>query len=180
MANRYGIKNLSSLPARPIFFDANILLYIFWPIGSLSWSDKYSTIFKSLLEQKKIMAFDITVASEVINRSIRFEYEKYLTEKGLKKELLPFKQYRESKDGKEVQKEIFTILKKKILPLFGILGKAFDKSDLDRFLIDDPMDFSDKMILSICKENNCILLTNDKDFANSDIDILSSNPAVLR
>jgi predicted nucleic acid-binding protein len=180
MAYRYGFNNLSTLPLRPVFFDANILLYIFWPTGTPKWVSEYSTIFNRLIKQKNEMAVDVTVISEVINRSIRIEYDKYIAEKRIKKEDFPFKKYRDSQEGKDAITDIYSILNKKILPLFRVLGKAYTKSDIEGFLSADNLDFSDKLIVSLCKDNNCILMTNDRDYATSDIDILSSNPVLVR
>ncbi len=44
MAKFYDSSDIHSLDKRQIFFDANILLYIFWPTGS-SWEKQYSAIF---------------------------------------------------------------------------------------------------------------------------------------
>ena len=71
------------------------------------------------------------------------------------------------------------IVKDNILPNFEIQGKAYTKADIESFLQVDSLDFMDKAFIPICKENNCILLTNDKDFANTDIEILSSSPAMV-
>ena len=39
----------------------------------------------------------------------------------------------------------------------------------------DSLDFTDKAIERVCSENSFVLLTNDKDFKDSTIDILSCN-----
>ena len=43
----------------------------------------------------------------------------------------------------------------------------------------DELDFVDKSTVSIFQENSFVLLTNDKDFRNSDIDILTGNTHTL-
>jgi predicted nuclease of predicted toxin-antitoxin system len=43
----------------------------------------------------------------------------------------------------------------------------------------DALDFLDKGILKTCQDNNFVLLTNDKDFKNANIDILTGNPYIL-
>ena len=95
------------------------------------------------------------------------------------KKAFPFKTYRDSDEGKEALNEIFSIVKTKILKHFSVIGRAFSKIDIEQFLSIDTLDFCDKAILQICKENNYILLTNDKDFAPSDLEIISSNPCIL-
>ncbi|HAJ79469.1 MAG TPA: twitching motility protein PilT [Fibrobacteres bacterium] len=180
MPHRYNIGHCPTLSAKPVFFDANILIYIFWPTGTSTWPAEYSTIFNTLRKQKNVLMTDVTVISEVINRSVRIEYDKYLVEKGIRKDELSFKKFRESPYGKETLTDIYTILKNKIMPLFHIIGKVFQKSDIEGFLHVDSIDFSDMLITSLCRDNNCILLTNDRDFASTDIDILSAHPALLR
>jgi predicted nucleic acid-binding protein len=179
MAKFYNSSEIHSLNKRQIFFDANILLYIFWPTGS-GWTKPYSTIFNRLLKQKNEMAVDFIVISEVVNRAVRIEYEKHLQTNNTPKENLPFKKYRDSQDGQEALNDVYEIVKKNIVSKFSIAGKAFTKSDIENFLHIDSLDFSDKGIAAICKEHGFVLLTNDKDFADSDLEILTSNPGLLK
>ena len=90
-----------------------------------------------------------------------------------------FKDFRNSQDGKDVINDIYLIVKNDILSCFRIIGKSFNKSDIEGFLIVDQLDFVDKATVSICSENNLVLLTNDKDFKNSGLDILTGNPHIL-
>lgn len=180
MKKRYSSKDISSINNRQIFFDANVILYIFWPTGKYTWEQHYSSVFGKLMRQNNTLATDFIVISETLNRVIRIEYQKYLYERNLKDDDYKFKEYRDSSDGKEVLNDIHTIVKSKILTKFSIIGKTFQKSDIETFLSVDSLDFSDKAILSLCKESNCILLTNDKDFAESDIEILTSHPVLLK
>lgn len=46
-------------------------------------------------------------------------------------------------------------------------------------LVLDELDFNDKAIVRICEENSLVLLTNDQDFKNSGLDILTGNPRIL-
>ena len=180
MANKYDLKDISSIPKKPVFFDANVLIYIFWPIGGSKWAYQYSGVFKDLMKNNYEMAIDVTIVSEVVNRIFRIEYSKHLERRNLNNRDFPFKKYRDSSDGQEVINDIRSIFNKKILPKFNIFGKAFTKEDITGFLNENSMDFSDKIICSLCKENDCILLTNDRDYASADVDILTSNPGLLR
>lgn len=171
----YTSSDIAILKGRKIFFDANVLIYNFWSNYS-NWVDKYSTIFNSLLKQGNEMFVDYIVISEVVNRVIKIEYSNFLQEKNISNKELPFKKYRNSKDGKEIIREIYATIQFKIINNFSIVGKDFTKSNLESFLIVDSMDFSDKAIAEICIENNFVLLTNDIDFIDSSLDVLSSNP----
>jgi predicted nucleic acid-binding protein len=179
MAKFYNSSEIHSLNERQIFFDANILLYIFWPTD-YRWAKQYSTIFNRLLKQKNEMAVDFIVISEVVNRAVRIEYEKHLQANNTPRKKLPFKKYRDSQDGQEALNDVYQIVKKNIVSKFSIAGKAFTKSDIENFLHIDSLDFSDKGIAAICKEHGFVLLTNDKDFADSDLEILTSNLGLLK
>ena len=111
MVKFYNSSEIYCLHTRQIFFDANILLYIFWPMGS-RWEKTYSTIFKQLLEQKNKMAVDFIVISEVVNRAVRIEYEKHLQTNNISRKNLPFKKYRNSRDGQEALNDVYQIVKK--------------------------------------------------------------------
>lgn len=176
MATKYSSRNINQLQGRKVFFDANVLIYVFWPSGNFNWENQYSSAFGNLLRQGNILAVDFMVLSEVINRAIKIEYEKFK----INNNNISYKKYRDSTDGIKAMEDIYVVVKESILPRFTIIGKSFNKSEIESFLHIDSLDFNDKAIVPLCQENNCILLTNDKDFANSDIDIISSNPIILK
>jgi predicted nucleic acid-binding protein len=60
-----------------------------------------------------------------------------------------------------------------------VIGKAFSKQDIENCLVVDELDFVDKATVTLCQENALILLTNDKDFRDVDLDILTGNPKIL-
>ena len=58
-------------------------------------------------------------------------------------------------------------------------NKSFSKVEIQSFLTLEPLDFADKGILLTCQQNGCVLLTNNVDFKTADLDLLTSNPAIL-
>lgn len=179
MASKYPLSSISSISDRKVFFDANVLIYIFWPSGAYHWERYYSSAFGSLLRQKNKLLVDFIVISEVANRAHRLEYDKHLLANGLSRSVLPYKQYRNSADGQSALADIYLIIEINILNNFTVVGRAFTQADIQSFLMVEPLDFADKGILMTCKENACVLLTNDADFSTADIDLLTSNPAIL-
>ena len=180
MATKYSTQNIPAVINRKVFFDANVLLYIFWPSGSYHWESYYSAAYARLLRQGNELLVDFIVISEIVNRAIRLEHDKYLLANTLTRSTLPFKKYRNSPDGEAALTDIYLMIKTDILNTFTVVGKSFTKPDIQSFLTVDSLDFGDKAILSSCQENACILLTNDVDYKTSAIDILTSNPAILR
>lgn len=179
MATKYGLQEVALLKSRDIFIDANILIYLFWSTGKYSFEQNYARVFNKLLKQKNNLFVDFLVISEVVNRTIKFEYEKYLLIKSISKEKLKYKTYRNSEDGINALNDIYIIVKDRILKNFTIIGKSFNKMDIENFLLVDELDFVDKATVLLCKENSFVLLTNDRDFKNVDLDILTANPHIL-
>lgn len=172
MATKYTLKEVTQLQNQSVFVDANILIYLFWPTGSVYWERHYASAFRTLLRQGNNLCVDFLIVSEVINRILRIEHQKINpTHK--------FKDFRDSQDGKDALTDIYTIVQNDILNRFDVVGKSFEKQEIESFLVVDDLDFVDKATVSICKENSFVLLTNDKDFKNVDLDILTGNPKIL-
>jgi len=174
MSNRYNLSNIADINDKKIFFDTNILLYLFWATGS-SWEKTYANLYSRLNHQNNSYVIDFLVISEFINRAIKMEYQNYLDENGLTSKEYKYKDYRDSQDGKEALKDIYTIVSSEILDSFEVVEKAYSSDAISSMFIVDNLDFTDKAIEKICSENSFILLTNDRDFKDSRIDILSCN-----
>jgi predicted nucleic acid-binding protein len=183
MNHRYSLETIHQLQNRKVCFDANVLIYIFWPTGSSysrHWESKYSTILRKLLSQNIDLCVDYIALSEFVNRSHRMEYDKHLlTHNNLDKRTFKYKDFRRSTDGELAMEDIYEIIKTNILSRFITIGKNFSREDIESFLTVEQLDFGDKGILLTCQENDCILLTNDADYLNAEIDLLSVNPKLF-
>ncbi|MFA4906662.1 MAG: PIN domain-containing protein [archaeon] len=178
MNRRISLTDISTLSGRRVFFDTNVLIYIFWPTGMRPRIAEYSSAFRRLLNMKIDLCLDITVLSELINRILRLEHEKYLKENSLQKDQFGFKQFRNTPECFSSTEVLYLLVQNRILRRFVVVGKSFSNADIPALFI-KGMDFNDQIIISTCLENNCILLTNDADYLNAPIDILSSNPKLL-
>ncbi len=172
MANKYNLQEFKLLHDRGIFFDANVLIYLFWPTGQHFYEQHYAHVFRSLLRQKNQMYVDYLVISEVINSVVRIEFKKSKT-------LGTFKAYRNSTAGRTAIHDIYFIVRRDILNYFSIIGKVFQQKEIESFLQVEELDFVDKAMVLLCKENSLVLLTNDKDFKGAELDILTGNPLLL-
>lgn len=176
MANCYNESQIPQLKDRTIFFDANILIYLFAPTGRTSFENKYASMFRELLTAQYKIAVDVTVISEFINRAIKTGYDIYCSSNNLDKSQFRYKSdYRDSTDGSQAIRSIYDMVNNKIMKNFKLIGKSFTVPDVKSMLCIDGLDFNDKVIELICRENNFVLLTNDGDFINADLDILSAN-----
>jgi len=172
MAFRYKLEDYTKIRERDIFVDANVLIYLFWPTGSHFFERSYAHLFRNLLRQGNKLFVDIFIISEVINRVIRTEHKK-------NNPASEYKEFRKSSIGRRALNDVYIIIKNYVLNHFQVIGKNFNCMEISSFLIVDELDFVDKVIMSVCKENNLVLLTNDADFKNSDLDIISGNPKIF-
>lgn len=120
------------------------------------------------------MYVDFNTISEVVNRAFKIEYEKFIKDNYVK-----IKDFRNSEAGKEALSDIYTIVKDNILNRFLIIEKSFSKKEIESFLTVESLDFNDKALVSICKTLNLVLVTNDVDFRDSDIELLTANNRIL-
>lgn len=180
MPSFYRLNEYQHLAQREIFIDANVLIYLFWPTGRINFEQTYATVFRNLLRQGNNLYVDFLVLSEVINRAIRTEYEKFLISNGYAKSQIKFKDFRDRDEGKEAVKDIYLLVRENILNKLNVTGKAFNHQDIESFLQHDSLDFVDKAIENVCADNDFVLLTNDKDFKYCGLDILSGNLGYFR
>jgi len=99
MRNRYSPSNISDIADKKIFFDTNILIYIFGFGTHQNWESQYANLYSELNNQDNKFVVDFIVISEFINRVIKLEYENYRTNSTAIN--LNYKNYRNSQDGKK-------------------------------------------------------------------------------
>lgn len=177
MNTRFRLNQIDKLKQANIFFDANIWLYIFCPLGNYKKHSihEYSNFYKTLLEKRNKIFTDIIVLSEVINRWCRLGFDQYKKLQN-KPELDYKKDYRKTKDFKELNETILDALSQ-ALDFFEVCNKDYKSEDLTELIgnINSNSDFNDQHIISLCIENRFYLLTNDGDFKNAKIPIISNN-----
>lgn len=173
MNARYKLDQLSKIQNKAIFFDTNLILYIFWPTVSPNrkWEiSAYSKFFADCLKSKHPLCTDAWVLSEFVNRAIRLEHCKCPEPN--------FKAYRNSELGQLAMRDVQNVLQKQILKHFDIVGKEITKNDLLGFKLENH-DINDLVIQVTCEKYGCVLATHDADFSLSTLDIISANQRLL-
>ena len=162
-----------------ILVDTNIWLYLFPAPGNppQRFAQQYSTAFSKLVSAQAQPVLDPMVLSEYLNRYIRIEWG------GSYKSTYPkFKAFRKSSDFSAVASAAETFAKK-ILSFCQLHSIPASELDLSTALTDfssGNVDFNDAILIDICKKRNLKLMTNDGDFQNGGIKVLTTNPRLLR
>jgi predicted nucleic acid-binding protein len=162
-----------------VLFDANIWLYLFPPPGNptQAYAKQYSKAVADLLKAKAKPILVPIVLSEYLNRYCRIEWEGYY-----KNSYPRFKKFRQSLDFPQIATpaKSFSL---KILNMSSVCQVDGDRSCLEEALNDfsaGGVDFNDALLADLCKKKGFKLLTNDGDFLKGGIEILTSNPTILR
>lgn len=178
MAEYIRTNSISSIKSKKVFFDTNIWLYMFCEIGDYKdWLiRKYAYAFQYILKNDILIYTDFSIISEFVNRYLRMQFEQYKTKE--KDFTLNYKKnYRNTDDFKEAWENICIIIKESILEISNIIN--YNHTDCSISTILDPanfdIDINDSHIITICKENDMYLMTNDRDFKDAGINIISAN-----
>jgi predicted nucleic acid-binding protein len=156
------------------YFDNNIWMYIFCPIGS--YNQAFQTKSSKILSQiKSINATIYTshlVLSEFANAYIRLEYN--IWKKGIQDGNNDYKKhFKHTHIYKKTQIEIVASLKKisKLTQHCNVLIEAEIASVINNM---STIDFNDSYYIELCKKENLKLVSNDIDFRtiNEDIDLI--------
>jgi len=175
----YDLSYYSFSSDEQVLVDTNVWLYLFPATGNppQKFAQKYSTAFAKLVSAQAQLVLDPMVLSEYLNRYIRIEWEGNYRSRHPK-----FKNFRNSPDFSTVVSaaEIFA---KKILSFCHIHSMPASELDLNQALADfsaGGVDFNDALLVDICKKRNIKLMTNDGDFQDGGIEVLTTNPRLLR
>jgi predicted nucleic acid-binding protein len=165
------------------FFDANIWMYLYCPLGNYKKKiiEKYDGFLKRIIENKASIILSSLVLSEFFNAYLRLEFnilkgnepDKY---KDFKKD------FKGSKDYQKLMIDIKSTCKNHILKLGKRVDDKFSALDIDRFLKNIELhDFNDKYYISLAEYEGLKIVTNDKDFRKTKIDIpiLTANRRLL-
>ncbi len=161
-----------------LFLDANIWLYVHGPNEpKASWVvNTYSKTFNRILKAQSQIYIDVLVLSEFINRYARMKWEL------VKSNFDEFRKFRNSPCFKPAAQGIAADAKR-VLQHCSRIESGFSTLAIDDLLTDyatGDSDFNDQVITEICRSNGLTLITNDIDFKNKGIPVLTANRRLLR
>jgi predicted nucleic acid-binding protein len=159
--------------------DANVWLLLYGPQYSDSGDQRvktYSAALKSILAAKCQVFIDVLILSEFINVSARFAYNILPTATRPK-----FKDFRKSQAFVRVAQEI-AVACRKVMAICSPLDDGFATLDAAKLLSDygtAQFDFNDQVLALLCETRQLKLVTDDADFSNQKLTILTANRRLL-
>lgn len=169
-----------------ILCDTNIWLHAFPRQGRSRWTHGNLALIRMMTAGKAVFVIDAFVVSEFVNRFCRMAYEAYCGRCKTDKTLTvyqTYKNFRQSPDFTSVAHDAEVYSKQFMkLPRVKFVDTLFS-SMRPVSLIEDfgkgNKDWNDMLLAETCRKFNFKLATNDADFAESGIDILTSNMSLL-
>ena len=161
---------------RSYFFDTNIWLYIYGPIG---WPDQKSAVYSRALREIRnsngTIYINCMIISEFINAFSRIEFKQQTTHSR-------YKDFRNSISFRPVAEDIASNVKKIIRNTLACDNdlKVIDLPEIMSFFEQGKYDFNDLVFAEICRSGEMVFVTHDKDFSELGVEILTANEKLLR
>lgn len=173
--NRIDITKYEPKHSDIFFFDNNIWMYLYCPIGSYNSNivDKYSTFYGKVISAGSRIMVSSMVLSEFYNSYLRLDFNiwKGQLSKDFKRD------YRGCARFKETSAIIINSIESRILGVASKVDDNFSALDIDDIFANcTSLDFNDSCYIEFAKRNNCMIVTNDKDFilVSDNIDIITT------
>jgi predicted nucleic acid-binding protein len=175
---RHALKYSYSVADR-VLVDANVLISVFSglePPSSIPLRN-YSEVFKRMRQAGTKVLLDVLVLSEFVNRCARRYFELAQSQGGAWRN---FKDYRNSTDFSSIA-PIIAQASRQVLALTVRIDHPF--ASLSDNVISGYSsgnhDLNDLILIDICLREKAMLLTNDTDFTNGGITVLTTHPRLL-
>jgi len=170
-SRRYSIRQIEEIKHRKLFFDTNVLLFIYGNARSHHpHAGNYGKLLAKILVYRMNSHVNEIVLSEFYYASLKHEREA--------SNFQFVKDFRNSEAGILSRETIFSRIAD-ILKRFTFVPYNLMPDDIVALLKIDSLDFNDKLIVETCRKNNFVLVTDDADFKDAPVDILSVNHALI-
>lgn len=161
-----------------LFLDTNIWYLLFGPTPPSSdrRTDIYSKALARMQAAHSQIFIDVLVLSEFINRYARFAYNLSSL-----KASVDYKLFRQSSEFKPVAQDIADAVRR-ILRFCSRIESGFAALDINA-MVDEyeqgKSDFNDQVVAELCKSRGLKLVTDDRDFKDHGLTIVTANRALL-
>ena len=166
-------------PTDELLLDANVWFFVYGPHrpGSRK-AATYSAAFAKILKAECRIYVDVLIVSEFINRYARLKHNILQRSSSVPSD---FKQFRKSTAFKPIARDIAADVRR-ILRNCTRTESGFDVFDINA-LVDEyekgDSDFNDQVLAELCKSKGLKLVTDDADFRDRGLMLLTANRHLL-
>ena len=166
-------------PTDELLLDANVWFFVYGPHrpGSRK-AATYSAAFAKILKAECPIYVDVLIVSEFVNRYARLKHNILQRSSNVPSD---FKQFRKSTAFKPIARDIAADARR-ILKHCARIESGFDVLDINA-LVDEyeqgDSDFNDQVLGELCKTRGLKLVTDDVDFQDRGLTIVTANRRLL-
>ncbi len=170
MSNIVDITSHTPRSGENYFFDCNVWLFNFCPIGNYSkkQQDIYSAFLSHVKSNRANIFINSLVLSEFANRYLRLDFDLWSKSTDCTE---PAPEYKRNYVSTKRYKDIVILVEKAIRDILKLTEKTSDdfhrmSENLDGVYNHfQHIDFNDSYYYEFCKKNDFMLVSDDKDFA---------------
>ncbi|MCK4663679.1 MAG: PIN domain-containing protein [Bacteroidales bacterium] len=172
--NKINIVSYSPKASDKFFFDNNVWMYLYCPIGNYNQFSvsKYSDFFGKIIDAGATIYVSSLILSEFFNSYSRLDFNIWRNgeDKNYKKDFRPTERF------KETSEIIVNTIESRILGIAERINDEFTNIPIEE--INEKckdLDFNDGYYIELSKKYACKIVTNDRDFLNvsDEIDIFT-------
>jgi len=160
-----------------LFLDANIWLSVYGPIAyQRSRALIYANALRDIRKAGCFIFVDVLIISEFINTYARWEHKQSASR------MIKFKDFRKSLAFVTIAEDI-AVNAKRIIKQCQRCHSDFVSIDIEELLTEfekGKSDFNDQIFSEICTNKGLVLVTDDSDFKDSGLTILTANSYLLK
>lgn len=174
----HNLKSYFFKKGEKILIDTNVWIYLYPPPSNPAcpFAGDYSRTYASLILAGAIPILDTLILSEYLNLYCRIEWKARINK---------YPNYKSFRNSSEFVPIANTAARyaSKFLSSCGRHQTQSDQLDMQNAINDfqaRQLDINDSILTNICQLQNMKLLTNDGDFRSGGIEIITSNPILIR
>ncbi|SFH69660.1 hypothetical protein [Bradyrhizobium sp. cf659] len=168
------------LAGQRVLFDANVWILVngFYPEAAKRRADAYSAAYKQLLDADNTIIVNDYVIGEVFNRCCKMEYD---VAKQADPSIPYFKKYRASDDFRSTLESVRDTCLNIVsdCEFVPVGGGHYQIADIVNACFDRCADFSDRVLIAFCAVEQLYVMTDDFDYVNSGLKIITANNRML-
>lgn len=168
-----------------LFFDANIWLCLYCPLGNYrkEKNRKYDGFLKKAIQAKSSIFISSLVLSEIFNAWIKLDFN--ILKNSDPSKYVDFKKdFRSTEAYKKSVAIIKIAIMEYIMKIVKRVDDKFESISLDELFKEiEKSDFNDNYYIAMANLENFMIVTNDSDFAISrpiSVPILTANDKILK
>jgi predicted nucleic acid-binding protein len=176
-AKLINISTYTPVPADCFFFDNNIWMYLFCPLGNYNMrkQSEYSSFLQKVRSSDCEIYANSMVLSEFANSYLRLDFKQWIQDTGnhgaeFKRDYVGTEQYKSTADEIRIQIN-------RILGICERVNDSFNAIDMSAvFSHFQAIDFNDSYYIELGKIWNWKFVTDDRDFVtytNHNLDVIS-------